>query len=117
MKTLNKPGLMLFIGIWQFPRHHCSSARAQGYLPSTLVAAGRLIFAYLASCPVHRENCLERFHFFTPRQRLRIVVAGIFLGVQFFNRIKSLELTQVASSVILVTTHSLSGWLFFHPFF
>ncbi len=95
---------MLFIGILAVSTASLFIREAQGYLPSTLVAAGRLIFATLLLVPFTGKTAWKDFISLPAGQRLRIVLAGIFLGVHFLIWIKSLELTKVASSVILVTT-------------
>ena len=104
MKTLNKPGIMLFVGILAVSTASILIRNAQHFLPSNLVAAGRLIFATLILAPFAGKTALREFFSLKRSQRLRITLAGIFLGIHFLVWIKSLELTSIASSVILVTT-------------
>ncbi|MGV8027131.1 MAG: DMT family transporter [Anaerolineaceae bacterium] len=104
MKTLNKPGIMLFIGILAVSTASILIRNAQNFLPSNLVAAGRLIFATLILAPFSGKTALREFISLEHKQQVRITLAGIFLGIHFLVWIKSLELTSIASSVILVTT-------------
>jgi drug/metabolite transporter (DMT)-like permease len=104
MKTLNKPGIMLFLGILAVSTASILIRNAQNFLPSNLVAAGRLIFATLILAPFTGKSALREFFSLEHKQQVRILFAGIFLGIHFLVWIKSLELTSIASSVILVTT-------------
>ena len=104
MKTLNKPASMLFIGILAVSTASILIRTAQQFLPSSLIAAGRLFFATLLLAPFGGKAALHDFIALERKEKIRVGLAGLFLGIHFIVWIKSLELTGIASSVILVTT-------------
>ncbi len=104
MKTLNKPALMLFIGILAVSTASILIRTAQQFLPSSLIAFGRLFFATLLLAPFGGKTALHDFISLERKEKVRVGLAGLFLGIHFIVWIKSLELTGIASSVILVTT-------------
>jgi len=104
MRTLNKPTLMLFIGILAVSTASIFIRNAQYSLPSSMIAAGRLGFATLILAPFSAKQAVKDFSTLTRSGRVRITLAGIFLGLHFVVWIRSLEMTTIASSVILVTT-------------
>jgi len=104
MKTLNKPGLTLLIGILAVSTASIFIRNAQEFFPSNVIAAGRLVVAALIIAPFGGKTALREFAALDSSKRFRITLAGLFLGIHFLLWIKSLELTSIASSVILVTT-------------
>ncbi len=104
MKTLNKPSFILFIGILAVSTASILIRTAQQFLPSSLIAAGRLFFATLLLAPFGGKTALYDFIQLERKEKIRVGLAGVFLGIHFIVWIKSLELTRIASSVILVTT-------------
>ncbi len=104
MKSLNKAGITLFLGILAVSTASLLIRKAQGTLPSTVIAAGRLISATLILAPFGGKRALREFFALPRAQRSPIILAGFFLGIHFLVWIISLEMTSVASSVILVTT-------------
>jgi len=104
MKTLNKPSLMLFIGILAVSTASILIRTAQQFLPSSLIAAGRLFFATLLLIPFGGRTALHDFISLEHKEKMRVGLAGLFLGIHFIVWIQSLEMTGIASSVILVTT-------------
>ena len=104
MRTLNKTTWSLFIGILAVSTASIFIRYAQGSLPSSLIAAGRLGFATLILAPFSAVQAVKDYTELSRSKRLHVVLAGIFLGFHFVVWIRSLEMTTVASSVILVTT-------------
>jgi drug/metabolite transporter (DMT)-like permease len=104
MRTLNKPSLMLFIGILAVSTASIFIRNAQQNIPSTMIAAGRLGLATVILIPFCLKDAAEQYSKLSGKDRIQIMLAGLFLGFHFLVWIKSLELTSIASSVILVTT-------------
>lgn len=104
MKTLNKPTWILFIGILAVSTASLFIRNAQQSLPSTIIAAGRLSIASLVLLPFVGRSALREMKGLTRRDVFAVILSGIFLGIHFIVWIKSLELTTIATSVILVTT-------------
>jgi len=104
MKSLSKSNWLLFFGILAVSTASLFIRKAQQYLPSTLIAAGRLVIATLVLAPVCGKTAWNEIAKVNRQQRLHLCGAGIFLGIHFLVWIKSLELTSVASSVVLVTS-------------
>lgn len=74
--------------------------------PALGIAFYRLLFATLGTLPLmwRRSESRRRWH---SALSLPALIAGAFLAVHFASWIKSLELTSVASSVLLVNLHPL----------
>ncbi len=72
--------------------------------PSLLIAAGRMLVAAVALLPVALWLDRERLRHVRRREAGLAVLSGLFLAAHFASWITSLELTSVASSVVLVTT-------------
>jgi len=77
---------------------------AQNEAPSLVIAAGRLGLATLFLAPFSLKRSINEFQGLSAVSRRGIFLAGFFLALHFAAWIKSLELTSVASSVVLVTT-------------
>ena len=77
--------------------------------PAPLVAALRMVFAsvLLAPLALRSKRCRKEIAAFTGRDVLLITIAGVFLSLHFMMWIWSLSLTDVASSVVFVTTNPL----------
>ncbi|HAF61085.1 MAG TPA: EamA family transporter [Anaerolineaceae bacterium] len=104
MRTLNKSTLMLFIGILAVSTASIFIRNAQITLPSTVIAAGRLAFATIILAPFSAKKAIRDYSELDRSKKIRIMLAGVFLGIHFLVWIRSLEMTSIASSVILVTT-------------
>lgn len=89
---------------------------AQQEAPSLVIAAYRLGLASLILLPFSFQHARREVTGLSGSDRLRALLAGVFLAVHFAAWIISLELTSVASSVVLVTTTPL--WVaIFSPLF
>jgi len=98
------PKLVMALGILAVSTASLFIRFAQQNAPSLVVAAYRLGLASLLLTPYillqHRSELRQLTH----RQWLPMLLAGLFLAFHFGAWITSLELTSVASSVVLVTT-------------
>lgn len=89
---------------------------AQQEAPSLVIAAYRLGLASLILLPFSFRYARREVATLSGSNRLRVLLAGVLLAAHFAAWIRSLELTSVASSVVLVTTTPL--WVaIFSPFF
>lgn len=83
--------------------------------PPLVIAAYRLGIASVLLLPIAAVRCREEFKGIESRDRVALLLSGIFLGLHFALWITSLSYTSVASSVLLVTTSpiflGLGGWL------
>ena len=83
--------------------------------PPLVIAAYRLGIASVLLLPIAAFRCREEFKGIESRDRVALLLSGIFLGLHFALWITSLSYTSVASSVLLVTTSpiflGLGGWL------
>lgn len=95
---------MLFIGILAVSTASIFIRNAQQSIPSTVIAAGRLGLATIILMPFGLKDAAGQYSRLEGKDRFQIILAGLFLGFHFLVWIKSLELTSIASSVILVTT-------------
>jgi drug/metabolite transporter (DMT)-like permease len=77
---------------------------AQGYAPSLVIAALRLVFASLILAPLALTKHRAELSSLKKRELFLGLVSGTFLALHFATWISSLEYTTVASSVVLVTT-------------
>lgn len=90
---------------------------AQGFFPSLFIAATRLGLASLFLLPFFIRQDKTSISRLSNREVVLLVISGIFLAMHFASWIKSLEITNVLSSVVLVTTTPiwvslLSFWLY-----
>ncbi len=98
------PALGLLFGILAVSTASLFIRYAQQEAPSLVIAAYRLGLASLAlSLPVLRRHGGD-FRRLSRRDRLLVMLSGVFLAVHFATWITSLEYTTVASSVVLVST-------------
>ncbi len=77
-----------------------------GDVPPLVISFYRLLFSALMLLPFvipHRNK--SRAPSFHPRQYWSFVLAGFFLALHFFSWIQSLQLTTVAHSIFLESTH------------
>ncbi|GAP11218.1 predicted permease, DMT superfamily [Bellilinea caldifistulae] len=89
---------------------------AQQQAPSLIIAAYRLGLASLILMPFSLRQAQREVSTLPINGKLQALLAGVFLAVHFATWIISLELTSVASSVVLVTTTPL--WVaIFSPLF
>ncbi|MEW6178324.1 MAG: EamA family transporter [Chloroflexota bacterium] len=108
--------LILMVGILAVSTAAIFIRNAQQEAPSLVIAAYRLGLASLILLPFSMNRAHQDFKHLTPLERGHIFLAGIFLAIHFAVWIFSLELTSVASSVVLVTTTPL--WVaIFSPLF
>jgi len=77
---------------------------AQNEAPSIVIAAYRLGLATLILAPFAIKRSWIELHKLDRKQIRDLILAGIFLAFHFSAWIKSLELTTITSSVVLVTT-------------
>ncbi len=85
---------------------------AQHQAPSLVIAAGRLGFAALILAPFAWRSHRAELAGLSRRQWGVLILSGVLLAVHFAAWITSLELTSVASSVVLVTSTPLWVALF-----
>lgn len=76
-------------------------------MPSLAIAAWRLTIATLVLAPVALARYRPDLAALTRRDLLLALISGACLGLHFVTWITSLELTTIASSVVLVTTSPL----------
>ncbi len=97
----------LALGILAVSSSSIITRYAQALAPSPVIAAYRLALASLLLLPLlltrHRSQLLAMGR----RRQALAALAGVMLAVHFASWIKSLELTSVASSVVLVSTSPL----------
>jgi drug/metabolite transporter (DMT)-like permease len=97
------PNLALFFGILAVSTASIFIRFAQAEAPSIVIAAYRMLIASLLMLPFALRRRSE-YASLDRRSIGLLLLAGIFLAVHFAAWITSLELTSVASSVVLVTT-------------
>jgi drug/metabolite transporter (DMT)-like permease len=92
-------------------------ALAEG-VPALSVAAWRLIFASLVLVPYAWATHRDEIRDLSQREWVLLAAAGVFLGFHFATWIASLDMTSVASSVVLVSMGpvfvGLGSWFFLH---
>lgn len=103
-KTAASPILVLVIGILAVSTASIFIRFAQREASSLVIAAYRMTLAGLILMPFALPKAVDAFRSLTARQRLLVMLSGVFLAVHFASWITSLEFTTVASSVVLVTT-------------
>lgn len=101
---LVSPLLVLFMGILAVSTASIFIRYAQQEVSSLVIAAYRLSLATLILLPVALIRYPQELSRLRARQVILIVLSGVFLALHFAVWITSLELTSVASSVVLVTT-------------
>ena len=74
-------------------------------VPALIIAAYRLGIASLLILPFTSKRVFSSFRDLSRRTLSLVVLSGIFLAAHFYLWVTSLELTTVASSVILVTAN------------
>lgn len=115
-KSYPLAGLILTLGILAVSTAAIFIRFAQQEAPSLVIAAYRLGLASLILLPFSFQHARREVTALATSDRLRALLAGVFLAVHFAAWIISLELTSVASSVVLVTTTPL--WVaIFSPLF
>jgi drug/metabolite transporter (DMT)-like permease len=108
----SRPGLLPYLvllgGISVAAAASIAIRLAQGIgIPSTTIAAGRLLLATLILIPIVLLRGLPELRALSRRDALLGVASGLFLAVHFAAWISSLAYTSVASSVALVSTNPL----------
>ncbi len=108
--------LILVMGILAVSTAAIFIRYAQQQAPSLIIAAYRLGLASLFLLPFSFRQARREVTTLTTSGKIQALLAGVFLAVHFATWIVSLELTSVASSVVLVTTTPL--WVaIFSPLF
>ena len=77
---------------------------AQAEASSLVIAAARMLIASLILIPLALIQSRREYLSLSPAEIVKGILSGTFLALHFLTWIKSLELTSVASSVVLVTT-------------
>ena len=77
---------------------------AQTEASSLVIAAARMLVASLVLIPLVWVRSRRDYRSLSSSEIIKGVLSGVFLALHFLTWIKSLELTSVASSVVLVTT-------------
>ena len=98
------PPIALLFGILAVSTASVFVRFAQQDAPSLVIAAYRLALAALILAPMALFGKRNELAALTTKQVLPLLLAGTFLAFHFATWITSLELTTVASSVVLVTT-------------
>ena len=85
--------------------------------PAIVTAAYRMVFASLIILPIWLGSLRKNSLHLTGGDWLKIISAGFFLALHFGLWITSLEMTSIASSVVLVTSHpvfvAIASWIIF----
>lgn len=98
------PILVLGFGILAVSTASILICMAQGEAPSLVIAAYRLGLETLILAPFGLKQSWLELRGLKRTQLRDLIVAGVFLAFHFAAWITSLELTTIASSVVLVTT-------------
>jgi drug/metabolite transporter (DMT)-like permease len=98
------PFLVLLAGILIVSTSSILIRFAQKEASSFTIAAYRLTFATLILLPIVLKGRRQEILRLRRSQWLLVILSGLFLALHFATWIKSLELTTVASSVVLVST-------------
>lgn len=108
MDSLSKPPisplLVLGFGILAVSTASILIRLAQQDAPSIVIAAYRLGLATLILAPFGLRRSLREVRGLNRGQARDLILSGVFLAFHFAAWITSLELTSIASSVVLVTT-------------
>lgn len=94
----------LFIAILSVSTASILIRKAQETLPSLVIAAYRLLLSSLFLLPFTIKKVIEEKHALNRSNLLLLFGSGLLLALHFTSWIKSLEYTNVVSSVVLVTT-------------
>jgi drug/metabolite transporter (DMT)-like permease len=111
-RTLTKPVIVLFLGILSVSTASIFIRFAQRDVPSLVIAAYRMSIATLLITPFVLYHRRSELAYLRGKNLVLVGLSGFFLAVHFATWITSLELTTVASSVVLVTTTPLWVALF-----
>jgi len=103
ISTIN-PALVLLIGVISVSSASIFVRFAQINVPSLVIATYRMTFATLLIIPFSLKAVKNEWHKLSRGKIILLVFSGFFLALHFASWIKSLELTNVASSVVLVTS-------------
>lgn len=115
-KSYRFASVILILGILAVSTAAIFIRYAQQGAPSLIIAAYRLALASLILLPFSFQKAQRDVIALPASGKLQALLAGVFLAVHFATWIVSLELTSVASSVVLVTTTPL--WVaIFSPLF
>lgn len=98
------PALATFAGILFVATASIIIRFAQAEASSLVIAAARLVVASLVLVPLALTRHRQEFKTLTLPEIIKGILSGVFLALHFAAWITSLELTSVASSVVLVTT-------------
>lgn len=98
------PPLVLLFGILTISTGSLMVRFAQGYAPSVVIAAYRMVLATLVLAPIALTRHRDEIKALTCGERILAGISGFFLAIHFATWITSLEYTSVASSVVLVTS-------------
>lgn len=108
METVSKPQISPFIvlgfGILAVSTASILIRLAQQQAPSLVIAAYRLGLATIMLAPFGLKRSLVELRGLNRSQIRSLILAGVFLAFHFAAWITSLEMTSIASSVVLVTT-------------
>ncbi len=77
---------------------------AQSEASSIAIAAARLLVSSAVLVPIALTRYRHEYQTLTLKDKIQGVLSGVFLTLHFVTWISSLELTTIASSVVLVTT-------------
>jgi drug/metabolite transporter (DMT)-like permease len=109
------PFILLFFAILSVSTASLIIRFAQAEVPSLVIAAYRLSLATLVTAGFIRSKHIAEIRKINSRQWSILIISGLFLAFHFATWISSLEMTSVASSVVLVTTTPI--WVaLFSPF-
>lgn len=98
------PLLVLLFGILTISTGSIIVRFAQGYAPSLVIAAWRMIFATLVLSPIALSRSRGELSKLDRGELVLVGLSGFFLALHFATWITSLEYTSVASSVVFVTS-------------
>ena len=98
------PAMAIVFGILAVSTGSIFVRYAQGYAPSLVIAAYRLVLATLILAPLALLRYWAEIRRFQRAKFALACLSGFFLALHFATWITSLEYTTVASSVVLVST-------------
>ncbi len=98
------PTLVVVFGILAVSTGSIFVRYAQGYAPSLVVAAYRMVLATLFLAPLALFRHPGELRRLQGKKRALAALSGFFLALHFATWISSLQYTSVASSVVLVST-------------
>ncbi len=106
------PHFALIIGVFAVSTASTFIRLAQAEVGYLAISAWRLVFASLILTPFALKYRSQEIRDLSLRQWFLAFLSGIFLSIHFVTWIKSLELTSVAASVVLVTTYPIFVGIF-----